>query len=259
MSRKRDYDTDDFEYSDDLEESDRGGRPMTMFLVILGVLLLALTVMCVLLTVRLRSQRSQVEELENKLAAAQSAPAAQDSWTYPDATPQGGAQSAPGDTSTPAPLTTPEPTPAPTPEPTPEPTPVPTPTPAPVITTEGGLPSWLTEANMAKITKRPKDDEWYAAPGKLYVTAEIGLNMRSGPDASYALITTIPPKTEVTVYASHDNWRFVQDLKGNFGWVSNNMLSNEAPEGAITGAAAAQTPTPTVEQLPEAEAPAVTG
>ena len=55
MSRKRDYDTDDFEYSDDLEESDRGGRPMTMFLVILGVLLLALTVMCVLLTVRLRS------------------------------------------------------------------------------------------------------------------------------------------------------------------------------------------------------------
>ena len=27
----------------------------------------------------------------------------------------------------------------------------------------------------------------------------------------------------------------------------------------ITGAAAAQTPTPTVEQLPEAEAPAVTG
>ena len=96
MSRKRDYDTDDFEYSDDLEESDRGGRPMTMFLVILGVLLLALTVMCVLLTVRLRSQRSQVEELENKLAAAQSAPAAQDPWTYPDATPRAAPRALPG-------------------------------------------------------------------------------------------------------------------------------------------------------------------
>ena len=263
MARKKNYDIDDYEYEDDAaEESARGGKPMTLFMLILGVLLLALTVLCVLLTIRLRTQRGNVEELNTRLKEAESAASQQ--WTYTPApvteTPD---VSDPGAETEAQP--TAEPTPAPTPEPTPTPmpTPVPTPTPAPVVTTEGGLPSWLTEANMKDIYKRPSDDEWYASPGKLYVTADYGLRMRSGPGSDiYGILAVAPAKTEVTVYASHDTWRFVKDVNGNFGWASNSLLSNEPPEGFIeptpTPVLPAETPAPEqpAEAQPEGEIPA---
>lgn len=260
MAKKKNYDMDDYEYEEGAAEETGRSKPMTMFLMILGVLLLALTVLCVLLTVRLRSQKGKVEELNTKLTAAETA-AQQAQWAYSEPLPEAQPQDQPGTTEA---EPTPAPTPAPTPEPTPAPTPIPTPTPAPVVTTEGGLPSWLTEADMNNIYKRPADDEWYATPGKLYVTAEYGLRMRSGPGSDvYGILAVAPANSEVTVYASHDTWRFVKDVNGHFGWASNTLLSNEAPEGVIVATA---TPTPVLPEaapettdpnLPEAEAPVV--
>ena len=262
MAKKKNYDMDDYEYEEEAAEETGRSKPMTMFLMILGVLLLALTVLCVLLTVRLRSQKGKVEELNTKLTEAETA-AQQAQWAYSEPLPEAQPQDQPGTTETEA-EPTPAPTPAPTPEPTPAPTPIPTPTPAPVVTTEGGLPSWLTEADMNNIYKRPADDEWYATPGKLYVTAEYGLRMRSGPGSDvYGILAVAPANSEVTVYASHDTWRFVKDVNGHFGWASNTLLSNEAPEGVIVATA---TPTPVLPEaapettdpnLPEAEAPVV--
>ena len=260
MAKKKNYDMDDYEYEEEAAEETGRSKPMTMFLMILGVLLLALTVLCVLLTVRLRSQKGKVEELNTKLTAAETV-AQQAQWAYSEPLPEAQPQDQPGTTEA---EPTPAPTPAPTPEPTPAPTPIPTPTPAPVVTTEGGLPSWLTEADMNNIYKRPADDEWYATPGKLYVTAEFGLRMRSGPGSDvYGILAVAPANSEVTVYASHDTWRFVKDVNGHFGWASNTLLSNEAPEGVIVATA---TPTPVLPEaapettdpnLPEAEAPVV--
>ena len=259
MAKKKNYDVDDYEYDEDVtEESARGGKPMTMFLMILGVLLLALTVLCVLLTVRLRGQRSKVEELNTKLTEAENR-AAQAQWAYSEPLPETQPL-----TPEAQPEAVPEATPAPTPEPTPAPTPLPTPTPAPVVTTEGGLPSWITEADMKDIYKRPADDEWYATPGKLYVTAEFGLRMRSGPGSDvYGILAVAPAKTEVTVYASHDTWRFVKDVNGKFGWASNTLLSNEPPEGLIvptpepTPVQPEVTPVPADPNVPAAEAPVI--
>lgn len=239
-------------YYDDYNDFDEGGKsPKTLLLIGAAVLMLVLIVLCVLLTLKLRSANSEIEQLNTDLVAAQ-AQQSSNMWDY-----SSGESAQPSQPSDPigeaggetAPVATPAPTPAPTPTPTPEPTPtpIPTPTPEPVVQ-PGGLPSWLNEKDMKYVQKRPKDDEWYSAPGKLYVTAELGLNMRGGYDSSYGLITTIPTGTEVTVYAGHGDWRLVKDAKGNVGWASVKLMSTEPPEGAAT-----PTPAPTVEPVPSAE------
>jgi len=200
---------------------------------------------------KLRSANSEIEQLNTDLVAAQAQQSSGNMWDYsagtdvPPPTQSDPIGQAGGETQPAAPAATPEPTPAPTPEPTP--TPIPTPTPEPVVQ-PGGLPSWLDEKDMKYVQKRPKDDEWYSAPGKLYVTAELGLNMRGGYDSTYGLITTIPTGTEVTVYAGHGDWRLVKDAKGNVGWASVKLMSTEPPEGAAT-----PSPSPTVAPVPSSD------
>lgn len=253
-------------YYDDYNDFDDEGKgSKTLLLVGACVLMLVLIVLCVLLTFKLRSANSEIEQLNTDLVTAQAQQQSGNMWDYSAGTDvQQPAQPDPigeagGDVQQPeAPVATPAPTPAPTPEPTP--TPIPTPTPAPVVQ-ENGLPSWLSEKDMKYVQKRPKDDEWYSAPGKLYVTAELGLNMRGGYSSDYGLITTIPTKTEVTVYAGHGDWRLVKDAKGNVGWASVKLMSTEPPEGMAT-----PSPSPTVAPVPSsdpntpaAEAPSQSG
>lgn len=241
--RNRDEDYEyEYEYED--EDEERGIGSKTVFLLILGGLLLALTVLCVLLTGKLRSANKEVIALRSELEAAKTV-----RWTEPEDVSQPFVPTE----------TVPIPTPgdvvsAPEPSAKPESSPAPTPTTAPVVTA-GALPSWISEASMANITRRPKDDEWYGAPGKLYVTASLGLNLRSGLRTDIDnIITQIKCGSEVEVYAASGNMRFVQDPKGHFGWCSNNLLSNEPPKGVtITPftTAAVQTPTPVSSPAPQ--------
>ena len=238
-------------YYDDYNDFDNEGKsPKTLLLLGAVVLMVVLIVLCVLLTFKLRAAKAEVSDLNTQLLTAQ-AQQSDNMWDYSANT---GSEAQPGgdpigNAGGDVPAATPAPTPAPTPTPTPAPTPtpIPTPTPEPVVQ-PGGLPSWLSEKDMKYVVKMPKDDEWYSAPGKLYVTAELGLNMRGGYDSSYSLITTIPTGTEVTVYAGHGDWRLVKDAKGNVGWASVKLMSTEPPEGAAT-----PTPAPTVAPVPSAD------
>ena len=259
---KRSYDEEyDYEYEDEPEE--RSGGSKTVFLMILGVLLLVLTVLCVLLTGKLRSANKKVVALQSELQAAKTV-----SWTQPEE------PVVPSSSTETVAIPTPGTVDVPVPSPVAEEIPAPTPTPAPVVSA-GALPSWLKEADMARITRRPKDDEWYGAPGKLYVTASLGLNLRSGLRTDIDnIITQIRCGSEVEVYAASGNMRFVQDPKGNFGWCSNNLLSNEPPKGVniipftsapvqtptpVSSPAAAEVPVPQQATLPVAEAPTING
>ena len=254
-------------YYDDYNDFDDEGKgSKTLLLVGAVVLMLVLIVLCVMLTLKLRGANSEIEQLNSDLVAAQAQQQSGNMWDYSAGTDaqQPPVESDPigeagGEVQQPA---VPEATPAPTPAPTPEPTPAPIPTPSPEpLVQENGLPSWLSEADMKYVKKRPADDEWYSAPGKLYVTAELGLNMRGGYSSDYSLITTIPKGTEVTVYAGHGDWRLVKDAKGNVGWCSVKLLSTEPPAGMAT-----PTPSPTVAPIPSsdpnapaAEAPSQSG
>ena len=242
MARNKKKYEDDFEYEyEDEETEEKGSGSRNLFLVILGVLLLALTVLCFLLTGKLRAANAEVEGLQTKLQEAEAV-----KWTMPEPTP---AATVPTET---VPIPSPEV--SATPEPV-ETTPVPTATPAPVVVTAGGLPSWLSEDDMAVITRRPKDDEWYGAPGKLYVTAALGLNLRSGLRTDINnIITQIKYGSEVEVYAASGNMRFVQDPEGNFGWASSKLLSNDPPAGVDVipfTTVAVSTPTPVSTAAPE--------
>ena len=257
MARNRKQYDEEYEYEDEEEEetTEKGSGSKSLFMVILGVLLLALTVLCVLLTGKLRAANTEVEGLQTKLKEAETV-----KWNAPQETP---AAMVPTET-------VPIPSPVISTTPAPTATPVPTATPAPVVVTAGGLPSWLTEENMAKITRRPKDDEWYGSPGKLYVTATLGLNLRSGLRTDINnIITQIKCGSEVMVYAASGNMRFVQDPKGNFGWVSSKLLSNEPPKGVTVipfATVSVSTPTPVStpaagadDKVPVPEAPIING
>lgn len=55
----------------------------------------------------------------------------------------------------------------------------------------------------------------------MYVTAKIGLNVRSGPSTNYSIITALPYGTEVTVYEEKDGWSRIGDGQ----WVCSQYLS----------------------------------
>lgn len=261
MARNRYDDEYDYDNGEEFEDEvvDEDGGSKSTFLLILGGLLLVLTVLCFILTGRLRSANKEIAKLQSEVKSAQSV-----QWTEPENEKLPSAPTVPSETvsiPTPGTVSTPVPTAAP------EATPAPTPTTAPVVSA-GALPSWLTEANMAKVTRRPKDDEWYGAPGKLYVTATLGLNLRSGLRTDIDnILCQIKCGSEVEVYAASGNMRFVQDPKGNFGWCSNNLLSNEPPKGVTIipfSTAPVQTPTPVstpapVSEVPVPEAPTING
>ena len=82
----------------------------------------------------------------------------------------------------------------------PTPTPDPTPTPTPSINTK-----------------------------VMYVIANSGLNVRSGPGTNYRIVTGLSKGTQVTVYEESNGWSRI----GNNQWVSSQYLSTTKTEGTI--------------------------
>lgn len=247
--------------------SDKKGKGLTAFLIIITLITAVAIVACWLLMARLKSANAEVASLRTEVDRLQSV-----QWEAPSTTPTVPTETIPIP-DVPQGGSIPTPTPASTliPEATPTPAPTPTPSPTPVVTA-GGLPAWISENDVKHITRLPKDDEWYGSPGKLYVTATMGLNLRTGIRTDINnIITQIKYGSEVMVYAASGTMRFVQDPKGNFGWCSNNLMSNEPPAGVnITPFTPVQTPTPVstpapvttppdTVNLPVPEAPSING
>lgn len=75
-----------------------------------------------------------------------------------------------------------------------------------------------------------------AAQSTLQVTAQIGLNVRTGPGMEYQVITVMPLGTVVTAYEQSGDWVHI-DYAGTSGWSHGGWLaaSSAAPAAAGTG------------------------
>jgi hypothetical protein len=135
------------------------------------------------------------------------------------------ARPSPAPEATPAasPTPTAEPTPAASPTPTAEPTPSPTPESAPEPTPE---PFSLDLSNYPKLEQKPGEDELYKEIVYYIVTANSTLNMRSGPDTSYARISSIPGMAKVGAVSEYGSWYLVE-YEGEMGWVHGNYLTDD--------------------------------
>ena len=60
---------------------------------------------------------------------------------------------------------------------------------------------------------------------KMYVTANSGLNVRSGAGTKYSIVKALPKGTKVTVYEESNNWSRI----GSGQWVSSQYLSSKKP------------------------------
>jgi hypothetical protein len=67
----------------------------------------------------------------------------------------------------------------------------------------------------------------------LYIFANGGLNMRSGPGKEYDVIGNIPDGTPITVVARENGWVYTGD-----GWCSEEYLKSEPPQSNIASAEA---------------------
>jgi uncharacterized protein YgiM (DUF1202 family) len=124
---------------------------------------------------------------------------------------------------TPSPAPSPSPTPGPTPSPTAEPTPEPTAEPTPEPTPE---PFWLDLSQYPKLELKPNEDLLYEDYVYYIVTADVSLNMRSGPDTRYARITSIPGMAKVGAVSKYGSWYLVE-YEGEMGWVHGAYLTDD--------------------------------
>lgn len=86
----------------------------------------------------------------------------------------------------------------------------------------------LEEIEVEKNTDTPKPEPAPAVnPEIKYVTASI-LNIRSGSDTSYPVITTIKLGQQMSVYESNGSWSKVM-VNDQTGWVANQFLSDTKP------------------------------
>ena len=129
----------------------------------------------------------------------------------------------PASSPTARPSPAPEATPAASPAPTAEPTPLPTPESAPEPTPE---PFSLDLSNYPKLEQKPGEDELYKEIVYYIVTANSTLNMRSGPDTSYARISSIPGMAKVGAVSEYGSWYLVE-YDGEMGWVSGSYLTDD--------------------------------
>ena len=68
----------------------------------------------------------------------------------------------------------------------------------------------------------------------MYVTPDVGLNMRKGAGTSYALIKTLPKGTQVTVHSTSNGWSKITE-NGVQGYVSSQYLSSTKPSTGTSG------------------------
>ncbi|WP_024859421.1 SH3 domain-containing protein [Ruminococcus flavefaciens] len=81
------------------------------------------------------------------------------------------------------------------------------------------------------------------------VTANSGLNVRSGPGTSYTLLYSIPKNTPVAILEEKNGWGKVSNA-GNGQWVALNYIQRISEAEAIELAKKASTPTTTTTKKP---------
>lgn len=84
--------------------------------------------------------------------------------------------------------------------------------------------SWLDLSGHSEVKVKPTN---LLSGYQTYYTSD-GVNLRSGPDASYGRITTVNRGTAVKVAAREGNWSFVS-VNGKFGWISSDYLGKTLP------------------------------
>ena len=65
----------------------------------------------------------------------------------------------------------------------------------------------------------------------MYVTPDVGLNVRKGPGTSYSKVTTLSKGTAVTVHSTSDGWSKIT-ANGVEGYVSSEYLSSKKPSSS---------------------------
>ncbi|KHS58035.1 hypothetical protein QX51_05045 [Terrisporobacter othiniensis] len=65
----------------------------------------------------------------------------------------------------------------------------------------------------------------------MYVTPDVGLNVRKGPGTSYSKVTTLSKGTAVTVHSTSDGWSKIT-ANGVEGYVSSQYLSSKKPSSS---------------------------
>lgn len=65
-----------------------------------------------------------------------------------------------------------------------------------------------------------------AASAATYVSDQLSINMRSGPDYSYNITELVEAGTRVTVLGRSDGWTKVRTPEGEVGFVLSRLLSN---------------------------------
>lgn len=71
-----------------------------------------------------------------------------------------------------------------------------------------------------------KPDELYDA-GVEYTVKAAGLNLRSGPNTTYKIITSVNKGDTVTAYAEDGDWYLVTTDGATFGWVKNSFVDKK--------------------------------
>jgi len=71
-----------------------------------------------------------------------------------------------------------------------------------------------------------KPDKLYDA-GVAYTVKVAGLNMRSGPNTTYKIITSVSLDSTVTAYAEDGEWLLVSADGSTFGWVKSSFVEKK--------------------------------
>jgi len=76
-----------------------------------------------------------------------------------------------------------------------------------------------------------------AEPGVLaetrYVTDEFKINVRSGPNVEYRILSMIPSKEKVELLETQENWSRIQLSDGTEGWVLSQYLVDRTPASIL--------------------------
>lgn len=94
----------------------------------------------------------------------------------------------------------------------------------------------------------------------LFINPGGSVNVRSGPDASFAVITTLTPNTEVTVLGTDGDWTQVVLPDGQEGWVASFLLGDEkGSDGRVVSPGGDGRDTDECERGKSCDAPGQTG
>ena len=53
------------------------------------------------------------------------------------------------------------------------------------------------------------------------------MNVREGPGVRFAVLFTLPARTQVVAYSSSEQWLRIADDSGRRGWVSQSLIRGQ--------------------------------